>query len=505
MPKWIPLFAIIVGFACAACGAGDASPEAAGADVTAASSNPTVASPSAQPGQPTPAATPTTPRQALPLQPSIADALSCRVPPVRKDTEGTGGQLQRYDLTAFPAASCNDGSPAVLYFRPYAGEANKDRWIILLNGGGGCGTGQDCANRWCSVDTNFDADNMSTENASGSLNGGGVLERSGDNPFGNYNQVQVRYCSSDAWTGQALGVDVSAKDPKTGGDVRFQMNFAGSYVFEAMLVTLRGDGPERLVYSRTKTEMPDLDEANVVVFAGGSAGGAGVISNLDRFADALGTGPNKPTVFGFIEAIVGPDQSKFGYASTNTCKANGLCSYEAVQQRKYELATDPDGQRQQTDESCLDWHAKNKPGTEWRCYDQNHLLANHVTTPYFIRTSLTDALRASEAIQQGFSTPDGKMLTWLTYGEATADFLNGLQGAIGAGDEGASITKLPGIFGTACHTHYTLLQTKLVQGVKVSFGGQAYRLFDVWNNWVAGKQPDVVVTSNPRTDVCPGE
>ncbi len=70
----------------------------------------------------------TPPPQPVTLDPSIADALSCREPAVRANPSGGGGDLQAHELTAFPLASCNDGSPAVLYFRPDEGEANRDKW-----------------------------------------------------------------------------------------------------------------------------------------------------------------------------------------------------------------------------------------------------------------------------------------------------------------------------------------------------------------------------------------
>ena len=490
-----------------ACGSGDNSP-AESSPISGEATRGSPADSSPNPGE----STPNSPAETSPipgaatLNPSIEQALSCRVPPVRAAKPAGGGDLQRYDLTAFPQASCNDGSPAVLYFRPYEGAANRNKWIIALNGGGGCGTAQDCANRWCGVDTNFDADNMSTKNAGNGLNGDGILERQPGNPFANYNQVEVRYCTSDSWQGHGLGLTTTAKDPKTGKDVTFQINFAGGYVFQAVVDTLRQDGVEGLVYSKSKTALPDLDDASEVVLAGGSAGGNGVIFNLDRLADELRGGSNKPVVRGFIEAIVGPDKSKLDYSSSVGCKENQLCSFEAQYKYVYAKQQDVNGPREWTDESCLEWHKKNEPGTEWLCYDLNHVLANHVTTPYFVRTGLADQLRSSETIEQGYSTPDGKPLTVLSYAQATAEFVSGLQAAVKSGHEASNVTKLPGVFAPSCRTHYTLFQTNLVNGVTVEGpGAKAYSLFDVWNNWVAGEGPDVVVTSAPRTDNCTGE
>lgn len=444
--------------------------------------------------------------QPVTLDPGIADALSCREPAVRANPGAGNGDLQGHELTAFPLASCNDGSPAVLYFRPYEGEANRDKWLIVLTGGGSCETGQDCADRWCGVDTNFNADNMSSDNAPKSVQGDGILERRPDNPFANYNHVQVRYCSSDTWAGRGLGITIAAKDPKTGKDVTFEANFAGAYVYEAMVATLRREGTDGLVYSRTNQQMPDLDDAKEVVFGGGSGGGAGVINNLDRFADALTSGSDKPIVRGFIEAIVGPDRSTFNFEATEGCKEHQVCdgdtAYKAVYAREQSTA----GQHAWTDDSCIAWHKKNEPGTEWQCYNANHVVSNHITTPFFVRSSLVDQLQSTTAIESGLASSDGKPLTVLSFGQATSEFLNGLQTAVKNGHENKETKTLPGVFAPSCRTHYTLFQTSLVYGVTISGpGGTPVSLFDVWNNWVAGKSPAVVVSSAPRTDKCVGE
>src|ERR1043165_7504115 len=71
--------------------------------------------------------------------PMISEALTCGV------FHGAGGiqagndlQRQNVDLTRFPKALCNDGSPGTFFFRPYDGEQNRNRWVIYLIGGGSC-------------------------------------------------------------------------------------------------------------------------------------------------------------------------------------------------------------------------------------------------------------------------------------------------------------------------------------------------------------------------------
>lgn len=450
---------------------------------------------------------PTTTQTAVVLKPSIEEALSCRVPPVRPATGGGTAPLQRQDLdqTAFPGVSCNDGTPAVLNFRPYEGEANRNKWLIALDGGGSCENAQECANRWCGVDTNFDADNMSSANLGSGATDGGMFRRAPENPFGNWNQVEVRYCSSDWWAGTGGAISFTAKDPKTGKDVTYQINFAGNVVYEAVVATLRRDNVQALVYTRNnrRVEMPDLDEASEVVLAGGSAGGAGVINNLDRLADTLRAGRNQPVVRGLIDSVVGPDMATVGYGTSVPCTTNKLCSYEAAVRAA--ATTNVDVLKRLTDQSCLDWHKKNAPGTEWQCFDPSHVLANHITTPYFVRMGLTDALVSKGYIDAGLAGADGKPFTRASWGLALRDTLLNLQQSVLSGHEKSAITKAPGIFAPSCSTHYTIFNNETTYDVTTNAGGKAYTLFAVWNNWVAGQKPDVVISADPRTDKCTGD
>lgn len=478
---------------------------AAGESRTAAgaSASPTSPSTSAPAKSATTAAPLVTP---VSLDPSIEEALSCRVPPVRANDPGGKPPLQREDIDPrlFPGSACNDGTPAVLDFRPYSGEANKDKWVIGLAGGGSCSSGQECADRWCGVGTNFDADNMSTANAGAGATADGIYRRSADNPFGNWNQVYVRYCSSDGWAGGGLAATLKAKDPKTGSDVTFQINFAGENVFEAMLAILRQEGVPGLVYTNDgkRTPMPDLDNATEVVFAGGSAGGAGVVNNLDRLADLLRDAPGHPVVQGLIDSIVGPDSAHTNYSQSMACQNAGVCTYEAL--FKAIAANDQNVLKRSTDESCLQWHQQHDPGSEWKCYDYSHVLANHITTPFFVRQGLTDRQRSGESIDAGFASTDGKVFTKATWGLATRETLLGLPQAVLSGEEKDAVTKAPGIFAPSCSNHYTIYEDNTTYGTTTVSDGKTYMFFDVWKNWVAGAKPDVVISADPRTDKCPG-
>ncbi len=58
------------------------------------------------------------------------------------------GQLSvRRSLENHSDAVCNDGSAASYFFREGRG-ANAARWLICLEGGGGCGSVETCNQRW---------------------------------------------------------------------------------------------------------------------------------------------------------------------------------------------------------------------------------------------------------------------------------------------------------------------------------------------------------------------
>lgn len=486
--------------ACGGSGSGAAPSPTHGDGVTAAP-----ATANASPASPTagPASTPTAlPREtAVVLKPTIEDALSCRVP-----ARGPSGQagtstpgLQRHDIdiALFPRAICNDGSPAVLFFRPYEGEVNRNRWVIGLAGGGSCATPQDCANRWCGVDTNFDSSNMSTDAAGNANPGDGIFARRPENPFANWNQVFVRYCSSDLWSGRAPALTVQANDPATGKPVEYMIAMTGSFVLDAALATLNRDpGTAPLTYVRTRAPLPDLSDAAEVVFAGGSAGGVGVVFNLDRVAALLAAGPNRPIVRGLIDSATTPDLSKLGWGATEACRTNGRCTYETAVS-----ARDTQALNRHLDESCVEWHARNRPGTEWLCTDVEHVMANHLTTPYFVRMGLTDRLISSEIIAAGY-TLAGRPLTLLTFASELRQFLLDLPAAVAKGEERQLVTTPPGVYAPTCPEHYTIYANETVYGVAIPGGGRQVTFFDVWKNWVGGTMPSVVASSDPRTDTC---
>lgn len=158
-------------------------------------------------------------------------------------------------------AKCNDGTPFAFQFQ--RSQSGSNNWVIYLQGGGFCDNNVfNCSDR----DQKFTTTNP---NGDGSLvdpirKGIFSYSRVYNPSFYNANKVFAFYCSSDVWSGNTalLKKDVSGKD---------DWYFSGRLNVRAMLEVLE--------------EQYGLDNENrdiKILFAGSSAGGAGVEMNADQ-------------------------------------------------------------------------------------------------------------------------------------------------------------------------------------------------------------------------------
>lgn len=169
-------------------------------------------------------------------------------------TIANAAPLQKITVTNAAAknAVCNDGSPAVYYFRPGKG-SGANNWVIFLSGGGLCYSVESCTER--KIDSPA---LMSSKGYPSTFVGNGVLsDLSAKNPdLFNANQVAIPYCSSDLWSGDR------EKSNSTGG-----FEFRGIKIVRTIVSELRN----------TK----GLSTADRILFSGTSAGGIGVMVHLD--------------------------------------------------------------------------------------------------------------------------------------------------------------------------------------------------------------------------------
>lgn len=439
--------------------------------------------------------------------PEIADVLDCGTVGVAGGIGG-GTDLQRQDLdeTEFPDALCNDGTVGFFYFRPYEGVVNRDRWVIQLQGGGACANPTSCLARWCSVDTNFGMQGMTgTESPESGIRGDGILARRGDNPTGGFNQVFVRYCSSDAWAGTRRDAVVTGAHPVTGEDVTVRMHFGGARIVDAVLATLRQDGQDAPTYTLDggSTALPDLDDAAIVVLAGGSAGGAGTIRNGDRVGEVLRAhntacqGASCPLDYSLlVDSITGPSIEHYDYSATRLCTEFGVCSYEDHMSETreiggfalYESIDEP---------SCASVHATD--GALWKCADNGHVVRHHVTTPMIVRMGQTDSNLSADAVEAGYRV-DGEPLDLATYARLVREDLAALA-IPGNSEEGDSMSVAPAVFAPTCADHETLGNNASVYGVTIDVEGSPTDLFGLAATWRTG-EPAVAIASGPADNSC---
>ena len=109
------------------------------------------------------------------------------------------------------------------------------------------------------------------------IDGKGILARRAENPFADWNQVFVYYCSSDNWTGGGATRDVDVEHPVSGAPLSMRLHFAGHRIIEAVVGTLRReDGTLTWDDGGAGVEIDDFDDAVEIALVGASAGGGAV-------------------------------------------------------------------------------------------------------------------------------------------------------------------------------------------------------------------------------------
>lgn len=423
---------------------------------------------------------------------------------------GPGTELNRYnfDLVQFPDALCNDGTPAFFYYRPASLPGSANRWVIQLQGGGSCDDGADCANRWCSVGTNFGWQGMSANPAPRQINGNGILERRPGNPMQSWNQVFVKYCSSDGWSGTRRDVVVNAPDPIDGGPREFRMHLLGARIVDATLTRLRS--PNRLVYTAADggtAMVPNLDTADVVLLAGASGGGLGTIYNLDRVRDELRRtnvncqgGACPLVVRGLIDSIFIPSLEPLDFSTSTFCDA-GLCSYRALRDSS---ATRGQGAfwGLRGDDSCTSWHTANAPVSASSCTDAAHVIRHHLSTPFFVRQGQNDSLLSQIVVGFNLTVPDAGVMTPTQYAALKRNELRALATIKATAEEGSSIGVLPGFFGPTCPRHETISDTPATFLTTID-AGVGVQLFDLTTAWFADAGSTTAVAETAADNFCP--
>jgi hypothetical protein len=297
-------------------------------------------------------------------------------------------------------------------------------------------------------------------------------------------------------------------NPRTNAPVTFTINFLGARVLDAHIATLRHAGVPGLSYTigGGAVAMPDLDEATEVIFTGDSAGGFGLMSNLDYLRTTLeaanvncqGAGACPLATHGLLDASVGPEMSKLDFG---TFIQPSVRSYQDYLTLWSAFVFSP-GAR--LDASCEAFHAVDP----LICNDVTHVLRHHITTPFFVRMALRDVMIAGDHyIDPGMRNPDLTPVTLATFARTLHDELTTFANLSGTAEEGSQFTREPGVFAPSCTYHDTIHNTLETFGTTITPpAGVPRRLIGVFDNWRTGSgTPTNLLTESPtRADTtCP--
>ncbi|CAH8560223.1 unnamed protein product [Schistosoma turkestanicum] len=300
-------------------------------------------------------------------------------------------------------AKCNDGSSAGYYYRP-AKHASVSSWIIFLEGGWYCFDEETCILRESNAFSLFSSKFWPKTRSLGGI----LSSDSNANPnYHEFHSVFIPYCSSDLWTG---------KMANRSGDFYFH----GSRIVAAVI----DDLPWR---NAAYTEK--------VIFAGSSAGGIGVLMNIDRLGRKLFTRIGYPVL---VSGII--DSSWFihipAYQETKCINAFECPPEEGIH-RGMKLW------KPRIPKPCRKAHPKEE---KWKCYLAPFMYP-HLRTPVYIVQSLFD-----EAQMQMSKVP---LLTGGTYSKWTYIQNLGKEVAL-------SLQSAGGVFAPSCLDHEILTKNNWV-------------------------------------------
>lgn len=344
-------------------------------------------------------------------------------------------------------AVCNDGSPAVYYFRAGSG-AGATRWIIFFEGGGACSNDADCLERW-----KTDRSKMSSDGYNASIEGDGIFlgNDSQNQDFARFNVVHVKYCSSDTFQR-----DVEQKM----GNMTFQ--FRGFKIVNAIIEDLQ---------DAAVIPSPNLKNATDVLIGGGSAGAFGAQNHLDRLAGML----TWARVKGVLDSSWKPPvQNYSGASSVDQLKKTDLATLDVA---KMVGDTEKDSSPETTgnvDETC----GANPPSGKRNLCNFSYFLYPFITTPVFIYVSQKDEHHTEG---KGITNPkEPSQAAWLTeYARLSRQSLE--------------LAKVTNIFAPISNDHTALRHTERFFKTKI----KGVTFAEAFGAWYYGRQAQVKLIEEP--------
>ncbi|XP_041642123.1 carboxylesterase notum2 [Cheilinus undulatus] len=258
--------------------------------------------------------------------------------------------------------TCNDGTTAGFYLKEFRGSR---RWLLFLEGGWCCYSKETCDSRYQNIPRL-----MSSSGWPQTKRGTGILSSNAEESphWHNANIVFIPYCSSDVWSGTGPAPTPPPR-PRQGREKERERNlnateytFMGSLIIQEVIRDLIPKG---------------IKQAKVIMLAGTSAGGTGVLLNIDRVASQMAQLGAETQVRGLVDSgwFLESQQQR-----SPNCPETVSCSPEdaiKIGLRLWNGAV-PD--------SCRQLY---KRGEEWHCFF-GHRLYSTLTSPLFVVQWLFD-------------------------------------------------------------------------------------------------------------------
>lgn len=299
-------------------------------------------------------------------------------------------------------ATCMDGSDAKYYISHHA--HSKD-WVIHLQSGGGCITFDECSDRANGpLGSSIPLDSKIT----------GECMLSNDpkiNPtFHQWNKVLIPYCSGDVFVGRQL----KANHP-------YRMPMLGHYIVVAVIKDLI----KKYKINRKRTK---------ILFGGTSAGGVGVIANLDHVQEL--TFPAQ--VKGYNDGGWFTLFPNFGEnQKTNGLMESGLPKFFNTLTNVFEKNWDGF-----VDESCR----KQMPKAAACLYGE--LAITYLKTPIFVLSNFWDAYQMTQMVSMEYQPVNSPPIT-----KAERNFVSKFGNNTRRSLHRVLLNKSNGVFSPACHAH----------------------------------------------------
>jgi Pectinacetylesterase len=318
----------------------------------------------------------------------------------------------------------------------------SNRWVFTMSGGDSC-NGERCAFFYAQGDE---------RGFMGSSTKGPMRDMEGihdPNPIANpvfagYNRVRIEKCSFDRYMGRSQERGIRATAPN-GTPITFDAYHHGFFIMQEAFRTLQNgltydtwrrkaagesnkrrsccgnSGTSRADLVATQESLPPLAGAETVLFVGHSNASHGLYHNIDNLAAELAGIPGFDADVRalFDENFLPSVENEAAFATTappnsdlysgiwsGTSTARGQTfSYDgALYHATNAVDQDHIVHGALHDTSCLDAHAAD--GTRWKCRDRQHVLFNHISTPFMVRQDFTDPNR------EHLDAPDGHWVRW---------------------------------------------------------------------------------------------